>query len=448
MKRFIFVVLAFLPLVAMAEPLNERLAEVTAALKRDELGVHVIEMQSGNTVFSSQGQKPLIPASVMKAITAAVALDVLGPEYYFKTEVWVDGRQGGRVARLFIVGGGDPSLTIESLWLLIRGIRRQGVERIDELFLDTSRYEGRRERLGPRAYESAASALAFNFNSIGFEVCPGERGQNARVSVDPPEVSVELAGNIKTTTKSDSSFSIDPISSGFQLGGSLFYKRDCSVVYRSVPDPLLYLEQAFRALATGLGLQVGKVSQAAPTAKSELLFVHASKPLREIVQDMNHYSTNFIAEQIVFALGENEEGRLVRSVGLERIRSFLNNAGAPPEIAVADGSGLDRGNHITARLLAEVMRSAALHEKYGIEFKNSFSVSRRNGTLKERQFDRGAFVRGKTGTLTGVSSLTGFVQDREGREYVFASLYNGSLPKYRVAELENRIVEAIYSYRP
>jgi D-alanyl-D-alanine carboxypeptidase/D-alanyl-D-alanine-endopeptidase (penicillin-binding protein 4) len=424
------------------------LAEVVGALKREELGVHVVELQSGNAVFSSHGQKALIPASVMKAVTAAVALDVLGPEYNFKTELWVDGRQGSRIARLFMVGGGDPSLTIESLWLLIRGIRRQGVERIDELFFDTSRYEGRRERLGPRAYESAASALAFNFNSIGFEVCPGERGQNANVNIDPPEVMVELAGNIKTSTKSDSTFSIDPTPMGFQLGGSVFHKKDCSVVYRSVPDPLMYLEQAFRALAAGLGLQVGQVSQAAPTAKSELLFVHASKPLREIVQDMNHYSTNFIAEQIVFALGENEEGRLVRSLGLERIRSFLNKAGAPPEIAVADGSGLDRGNQLTASLLAGVMRTAALHEKYGIEFKNSFSVSRRNGTLRERQFDRGAFVRGKTGTLTGVSSLTGFVQDREGREYVFASLYNGGLPKYRVVELENRIVEVIYSYRP
>jgi D-alanyl-D-alanine carboxypeptidase/D-alanyl-D-alanine-endopeptidase (penicillin-binding protein 4) len=431
-----------------AQPLGARLDDLMARYKKEDIGVRVIELESGADVYSHQAQKLLIPASVMKAVTAAVALHELGPEYYFKTEVWVEGLKGERTSRLSLVGGGDPSLTIESLWLLLRGIRKHGIRQVDELVFDTSRFEGSRDRLGQRAYESAASALAFNFNSIGFEVCPSEKGKAANIRTDPIEAGAVLTGTVLTSARKDAAFSIDESGQGFALAGSIYSGQDCVTVYRSVPSPVQYLERVLQALATQLDIQIGRIVEGQPSVRSELLFVHGSKPLRAVIQDMNHYSNNFIAEQIVFALGETEEGKLKRAQGLAKISSYLRGFGVPGEFVVADGSGLDRGNRLSAELLASVVREAARNEKYGIEFKNSFSVSRRNGTLRERRLERGAFVRGKTGTLTGVSSLTGLVLDRSGREYVFVVMYNGSIAKNRIVDLENAVVEEIFSYRP
>ncbi|MBX7145175.1 MAG: D-alanyl-D-alanine carboxypeptidase, partial [Oligoflexia bacterium] len=191
---------------------------------------------------------------------------------------------------------------------------------------------------------------------------------------------------------------------------------------------------------------------------------HPSKALRDIIEGMNHFSNNFVAEQIVFALGQQADGSFVHEQGVDRIKRYLRSIGvAEDEIGLVDGSGLDRDNRLSAHAIVQTLRAMARKEFLDVEFMNSFSVAGRNGTLRERgQRSLGSrpgstaeasgaggeaypFYRGKTGTLNGASSLAGYVRDREGRLYAFALLYNGDLPKQQVVEIEDRFVEILYA---
>lgn len=154
-----------------AETLPDQLATLVKRSKH-KVGAVVVDLRSGKEVFAAHEDEPLKPASVLKLLTAVVALKRLGPDYTFKTEVWADAM--GRAERSVVLrGGADPDLTIEALWLLLRKIKKLGITKIPVLGLDASRAPTTKGREGQRAYETSSSSLAFNFNSVAFDVCPG-----------------------------------------------------------------------------------------------------------------------------------------------------------------------------------------------------------------------------------------------------------------------------------
>jgi D-alanyl-D-alanine carboxypeptidase/D-alanyl-D-alanine-endopeptidase (penicillin-binding protein 4) len=177
------------------------------------------------------------------------------------------------------------------------------------------------------------------------------------------------------------------------------------------------------------------------------MYEHASKPLVDIVRDLNHFSNNFIAEQLLLALGEVPGGGRDRQVGLDRLSRYLVDLGVPSEqVSLADASGLSHTNRLTPRSIVTVLRRMARSVEVGPEFEISLSVSGRNGTLRRRYFGGGESptVRAKTGTLDGVSSLAGYLSGRSGKRYAFAIIGNDLASKARALKLEERLVETLY----
>lgn len=412
-------------------------------------GVAVVEIESGDMIFGNRASEPLIPASVMKVATAAAALEHLGPNYRFITEVLYDNLAEGRVGTLYIRGGGDPSLTIEELWKLIRQIYKSGVYTIDSVVLDDSRFNGSRGRVGQRAYETGSSALALSFNSIGFDICPSRPGFSARVVSDPWEAGVKLQGTIRTIAKGAGVFTIDEIRGAggqlsYRLGGTIGAFRRCETIYRSVGDPAQFFGKVFNRLAGSLGIKVRALPKSGTTpGNGTKMFEHRSKALSLVLEDMNHYSTNFIAEQVLFALGQDGE-TFSRERGLERLRAYVSKYPEGAGAVIQDGSGLSHDNRLSSALVATIVRRAAKDPQSGVEFLKSLSVGGGNGTLKQR-FGPETLVRGKTGTLTGVSSLAGVVRSQSGKDLAFSILLNGPLPKDDALDLEDSLVQEIYS---
>ncbi|MBX7145643.1 MAG: D-alanyl-D-alanine carboxypeptidase, partial [Oligoflexia bacterium] len=260
---------------AQADSLRDRLAQAAKAYVRGDIGVEVQAVDDGAVLFERHAHSLLMPASVAKVVTAAAALQALGPEYQFKTEAWADGVDGDSAKRLYLVGSGDPSLNLESLWLLARRIKKLGIRSIGTLVLDDSRFSQGKERVGQRAYQTGASALSFNYNSVGFDICPGKVGRSASVVVDPWEFGIKLSGTIKTIPGAGGTYSVDEGNAGvYVLGGTIGAERGCVSHYRSVGQPSIYLGRVFQGLASQLGVSVGSVEQGTPRATSSFLFAH------------------------------------------------------------------------------------------------------------------------------------------------------------------------------
>lgn len=431
---------------ADAGALGGALERLFTSEKLGRVGILVVESGPQKAIFSKNSELPLKPASVLKVATAAAALELLGPEFTFRTEFWGERPVPGGVETLTVRGGGDPDFTTEDAWLVARELHKRGLRRIGAIRIDQSKFPSLRPPSGQRAYRAGSAGLAFNFNSIGIKVCPTAPGKNAVVSVDPWESGATVTGVVKSG--SGSGLRVDEKGGGlkFVVGGSVPL-GECVSVYRSVPDPASYFGRTFVELLRSVGVQV--LRGVAPGERSpggQLLYQHSSKPLVDILRDLNHYSNNFIAEQVLLALGEMPDGERDRQVGLDRIAGYLTNLGIPAEqVSLADASGLSHTNRMTAQGIVTVLEHMDRHVGSGPEFEISLSVSNRNGTLRKRDFGgEERTVRGKTGTLDGVSSLAGYVTARSGRRYSFAIIANEIPSKDRALKFEDRLVETIF----
>lgn len=424
------------------------------------VGISVIDGGSGEVLVDINSRLPLKPASVMKVVTSAAALGELGPEFKFRTQFFKDGKT------LRVVGGGDPSFVTETAINVARQIAGRGMAEIDQVFLDSGNFIDERKRVGGRAYEAGASALSVNFNSQAFLVCPVEGKKNANVVLDPPNSRVKLLGVIKQVGGSEAQANITPQvgSESYELSGSIGRKADCQTIYRSIEDPASLFGEVLLSSLRVVGVNVKRGFAVASDVNrgnrdSEPLFEQRSRPLRQILADLNQFSNNFIAEQLVYALGCNDDALCSRERGLRRLSGLLssirladdNQRLSEDEMQVVDGSGLSHDNRLSARAITGVLRRTLNDPQFGVDFEASLSVGGRSGTLRDRGFSDSAVVRAKTGTLDGVVGLAGsfLVRDhnklenneRGERRIIFAILQNEVKEVESAHLLEKRLIQ-------
>lgn len=400
--------------------------------------------QNGREIAAHNSQL-MKPASVLKALTSAAVLRNLGLGYRFKTEVYAKGRRGAEVEELVVKGSGDPSLTIEDLFVIARRIRALGIRRISRLSFDDTAFIGARSSSGARSFEAGSSALSLNFNSLTVTVCPEGRGERGEVQVDPWEAGVEVVNQTVTGGQNrglDAAWSDGKL----RVSGEIGVGQPCEDLYRSVPDPARYFGSTFVGLLGEVGVRTPEkfeVRRVFPGAV--LIYTHESKPLVQILQDLNWYSNNFIAQQLVFALGRNQNGTFSEEAGLSLLRRFAENGQEGGGSVILDGSGLSHGNRVTSALISRVVYEASKDRVSGPDYLSTFSRPEVGGTLKRRSFSGASpYFRGKTGSLDGVSSLAGVVGG--GTPLYFALLQNEVRGRGAAQEVEERFVKALYQY--
>ncbi len=428
-------------------------AEVLPGLKIEpaqaggrKLGLIVLDADSGQVVTEYQPDQALIPASVQKILVSYLALKELGPDYVFRTAVYSSPLQSGKVKELAVKGIGNPRFTLEEAWLLARQVKMAGVQKVGRLIFDGSYFESASPPSGQRAYESGTSALSFNFNAIRFTVCPQAIGEVARVVPDPWEANFKIAGSIKTISGTSQNFNISSEgTAGYKVSGSIGAKLDCISVVRSVADPEKYFAATFVGLLESLGIKVDKIDFAMATPGMLKVAEQTSQSLGNILEGLNHYSTNMIAEQLLILMGENPEGRASKEQGLVKLQQLLKTQAAlTPDVRVYDGSGLDRRNRLTARLLAEVLLKLYQSPRLFSEFETSLSVYGKSGTLKKRSRSADPLIfRGKTGSLDGVTSIAGYLTTKSGKNLILVSLQNEVSSVDRAWSFEDRVLNAL-----
>ncbi len=437
-------------------------------LDKSQTSVSIVALPTGQVVYARHTDKPLLPASVMKIITTSAALHYLSPEYRFKTEFLYRGERKENILQgdLIIRGGGDPRLTTEQLWHIATKIKDSGINEITgnlvvdtHFFDDYDRAPAWGAKRSQRAYDAKLGALSLNFNTIAVHIRPGARlGSSLNVWLDPPAPYIQLHNTGKTSKRGGKN-SVS-VSRREKAGGKLEIRvrgqrrinAQERVVLLNINNPTRYASETFRMLLLKAGVKInGETLFSNSSISAKKLYKLFSDTLSLTLKDLNTYSNNMTAEQIVKTIAAVRSGTPgSHAEGLRLIRDFLDESGVNLQgVKLVDGSGLSRKNRMTTRAMTDLLTRMFSRFDIGPDFLSSLRVMGAYG-VHSRRFAKSAArgkVRAKTGTLSGLSTLAGYVESKSGTVFGYALFLNNNRCGGRGADkVEDSIVLAIYEY--
>lgn len=424
--------------------------QVSRALTAPQLaggiqGVVIESLRSGEVLYERNRHALLMPASNQKLITTAAALCMLGPDHCLVTRVVARrGEISGGVVRgdLFLVGGGDPFLDEEGIEKLARAVAAAGIRRVQGRIVgDGSVFPGPRYGFGwswddmSYYYSAPVSGLNVNRNLLQVIVTPGRRsGQRPSVQLNPAGYPATVR-NLATTSDAGGQVQVNVErilgKDVIEVSGTIPASRRGSAPFRTavtVEDPPLYAAVRLRAKLAAAGVRVEGPAANGVAHKSDLveLASHRSLPISELIARVNKPSDNLGAECLLRAIGlERKESGSV-TAGREAVVEWLKTLGMPDNgIVLRDGSGLSRMNYVSADTLVRVLRSMYAHPA-SAAWLASLPVAGTDGTLRNRLRDTRAAgnCRAKTGYISNVSSLSGYVTTADGEPLLFVMLMN------------------------
>jgi len=453
----VLLLLPALPAAAQNIGYDERLPiPVARALKAagiPQSAVAVVVQETG-AVFprvSVNAGAAMNPASVMKLVTTFAALETLGPAYTWKTRALAAAPallpppDGVLAGDLHLVGSGDPKLTFEQFWLLLRQLRARGLREIrGDLVLDRSAFlavahdEAAFDNKPLRPYNVGPDALLLNFKALRLTLAP--EGERILVLPEPAPANLDIVNLLKPGSgpcppgsewREALRADLSRHDGNFRLALTGSYPSACGEQKWNIGllPHAQYVLGVFRQLWAELGGSLtGGVRDGAPPAGARLLASVESPPLAEIVRDINKYSNNVMARQLFLTLGQAAPGNggATTARADEAVRAWLESKGLRlPELVLDNGSGLSRRERIsadgTARLLAAAWKSAVMPE-----LMSSLPLLAVDGTMKKRLRDGSAAGQAhiKTGSLEGVKTMAGYVLDRSGRRQIVVFFVN------------------------
>lgn len=436
------------------------------------ISVYIRDLNSKTALIEHNADKLRTPASTMKLLTTYAGLKTLGPNYSWRTEVWLRGelKEGVLKGDLIIKGFGDPFLVVENFWKLVKTLRDKGLKDIQgDIIIDNSYFQQAAHNPSAfdgkpfRVYNAQSSAVMFNFQATRFLFKPIlntevlvktkktdlkkvklsklERRKNkkkpmGRVEVIPfPKIdNFKFNNQIKLVKGKCKRSHYRPKFSKNKKGvlvikGNFSAKCKQRFILRAVSTPEQHVFNAFREIWLDLkgtlkgNLKIGRLSK-----NDERFHVYSSPTLGEQIRLINKWSNNVMTRQLLLTLGAKKFGAPgTMEKGKRAILSTLkdNNIGIKG-IKLENGSGLSRKAKISARQMASLLETA-YRDAYMPEFLASLSLPGVDGTLVNRF--RKDDIRGrshlKTGTLDFVTAIAGYMLNRDGKRMVIVVQHNG-----------------------
>lgn len=446
-------------------------------LSHAQWGVNFYSLRQAETLYSLNAAQFLVPASTQKILTTAIAAERLGWDYRFTTRVLTTGtlgNDGTLSGDLIVVGSGDPTINprhperwrVFDEWgaaLKARGVRIINGSLIgdDNAFAEPGWGAGWAWDNLQYGYGAEPSALQYHENQIEVMVGPGMRdGARAIISTAPLGSGIVVDHDVKTVA-ADNETRIElartPGTSLLRVRGQIAEGARPVTLTASVESPtLFYLASLREALARqGIfvaGAVVDLDDLATPPnldAASEL-FVDRSPPLAEIADVMMKWSRNIYAESMLLAIDDSGEPA-TGAGGLRQLRETLRSWGIQPEYYLPrDGSGLSRYDYVTADMLTWLLTYLWRDPRHAGAFQATLPVAGVSGTLANRMRGTPAEgrVRAKTGTLSNVRALSGYVTTLDGETIVFAMLANNfRVPAADIDAIMDRALSQVVEFR-
>lgn len=407
----------------------------------------VVQEIGGPRLIEINPDLPRNPASVMKMVTTWAALSGLGPEYRWRTEL-LAGRghhvdqQGSLRGPLYIKASGDPFMTQEEFWFLLRELRLRGIKNLTEVVVDRSIFgqvaidPNEFDASGDRPYNASPDAMMVGLGAARLIFMPDRVGRKWVPVVDPPLPGVRVVGEV---AYSDAVCPGSPSVSAHarQVGGETLIEvagtaaGSCGEfsIYRLLRPQPDHFEGMFRHLWRELGGTLAKGIRAGKApADGELIAWADSETLADTIRLINKQSNNVMARVLLLTLAAEKIGRPATPAnGAQAALAVLNEQGVDTRgWRIENGSGLSRTERLTAGGLAGML-DAAWRSPLMPEFVSSLAIAGVDGTMRRRlrQDEARGMAHLKTGTLRDARALAGYVLGASGKRYIVVSLANG-----------------------
>jgi len=472
---------------SLAKAIDDLLNESDAG--RARWGVFVMSLKDGRVLYSHDANQLFTPASNMKVYTTAVALDLLGADYRWRTSVYANKQPEAGIIEgdLTLYGRGAPDLITKSngdapsLTTLADQVYQAGVREVrGNIIGDNSYFRGELFGEGWQwndiqwYFGAEPSALSIDENSVEVTIAPAKEGGNASVLVNPNSSPVHLTNTTKTGER-DETTSIgiirDLSSNEVRVWGDFPVNGHAFSAFLSIHDPAAWAANLLRQALISRGVKVTgegrsrdfRVDRAGmlDPEKSFEIAHEDSEPLGKIVHRTNKESNNLFAELILRTIGK-ERGSLAPDpdayknrergddeAGTAVVRSWLESKGITTKgLAIRDGSGLSRLDLITPETTGRLL-SAIANTSSATVFHDSLPVAGRDGTLNSRLKPLTGRISAKTGTLTYTHSLSGYATTPVNDTLIFSIMCNDATANDHLAlRTIDEIAAAIADFRP
>jgi D-alanyl-D-alanine carboxypeptidase/D-alanyl-D-alanine-endopeptidase (penicillin-binding protein 4) len=475
---FFLTTLASLTLCTFAQEKSSESFSGDSTLTNASVSLCVADAEKGDVLIEYNSGISLTPASVLKLITTAAAVELLGPDYTFKTRIGYTGTINKRWHKLkgniIISGGGDPALGSKYFpdhyknfmadW--IAGIKNLGIKRIrGKIITDDSYYDflpvpGKWlwEDIG-NYYGAGAYGLSVFDNT--YEIHLKSLSDSSRPVINdilPQQYKSELSNFLISMGSSDEGYVYAaPYNTGGWIAGTIPVNNDDFVLKASITDPPMFFARTMNDKLKSAGI---KISGSPATIRSEKNYkaervvpvAEISSPqLSEIIEVLNHESVNLFAEHLIKELGKKFKNDGSTASGARVITEFLKASGIDTNgMFIEDGSGLSPLNAINTRELVRLLVFMRNKGKHFPEYFSSFPDAGKEGTLKNSFKDPifNSRLKAKSGSMTRVRSYAGYFTTKSGKKMVFSIIINNYAgpSKKIISDIEENIRDLISKY--
>jgi D-alanyl-D-alanine carboxypeptidase/D-alanyl-D-alanine-endopeptidase (penicillin-binding protein 4) len=404
---------------------------------RGRWGILVKLLSSENILYSQDSQKYFIPASNMKLFTTAAALQQLGADFRIRTSIYDEGN-----GVLRVVGRGDPSFKNAQLTILSKQLYQQGIRQINQLIADDSYFQGEVVNSSwewediQADYGAPVNSLIVNENASILTSLHQTIGQPLKIQWnDPTETYHWKVENNSVTTEADKPGFVqvnrDLKGQIIRINGQLAVNSQPDITGLAVFDPIANFIRQFRQNLAREGITVKETASSNLSKNDKEIAAVESPPLAELLIETNVNSNNLYAEALLRSLAikkPREKNQNTADIGLQVVRETLTQLGVEPEgYVIVDGSGLSRKNLTTPAALVQVLQGIGKSPQAEV-FRASLPIAGVNGTLKNRFLNTAAagMVQAKTGSMTGISALSGYMNAPNYEPLVFSIIVNQS----------------------
>jgi D-alanyl-D-alanine carboxypeptidase/D-alanyl-D-alanine-endopeptidase (penicillin-binding protein 4) len=409
-------------------------------LAKARWGIAVDSLAGGKSLYSQERDKYFIPASNVKLLTTAAALTRLKPDFRIRTSIYTTD-----FARksLLLVGRGDPSFSNLQLKQLVRQLQAKNYQQIDKLTLSDRYFQGTTTHPTwewedvQYYYGTTVNSLILNQNAVDLNISPQTVGSPLKYEwSDPVAVWDRKVENQSITAEANLPATLQltqiPGKSVLKIQGQLPVTNSPELESLAVIDPTKYFTDSLQIVLRSQGIIVKEIKLLLATEaikpQTEVAFVE-SPPLTDLLMEVNQNSNNLYAEVLLRTLGALNRQKAQEDasiLGLAAIQDILNQIGIDPKTyKIVDGSGLSRHNLVTPESLIQTLK-AMDQSPYAKIYRQSLPASGINGTLKNRFGGVENLIQAKTGTMTGVVALSGYITPKDYEPLVFSIIVNQS----------------------